>query len=129
MNITFKKALVTGGAGFIGSHLVEALVAEKCRVAVLDNLSSGNLSNLEALRDRIAFHRGDIRQKDILEKALGNTKALELMKQVFNVSTVSWRGVGEVVNSGLKLRGNYGKYDAMLKFPIKILFNNFCRGN
>ena len=69
MNFNFKKALVTGGAGFIGSHLVEALVAGKCRVAVLDNLSSGSLSNLAPLRDRITFYQGDIRQRDILEKA------------------------------------------------------------
>jgi UDP-glucose 4-epimerase len=69
MDIVFKNALVTGGAGFIGSHLVEALVAEKCRVTVVDNLSSGNLSNLEPLKDRIAFYQGDIRHRDILEKA------------------------------------------------------------
>jgi UDP-glucose 4-epimerase len=69
MNISFKKALVTGGAGFIGSHLVEALVAAKCGVTVVDNLSSGNLSNLEPLKDRITFYQGDIRQKDILEEA------------------------------------------------------------
>jgi nucleoside-diphosphate-sugar epimerase len=69
MNFTFKKALVTGGAGFIGSHLVEALVAGKCRVAVLDNISSGSLSNLAPLRDRITFYQGDIRQRDILEEA------------------------------------------------------------
>jgi len=69
MNIDFKKALVTGGAGFIGSHLAEALVAGKCKVTVLDNLSSGSLANLEPLKDRITFHRGDIRQRDILEEA------------------------------------------------------------
>jgi UDP-glucose 4-epimerase len=69
MNINFKKALVTGGAGFIGSHLVDALVAEKCRVVVLDNLFSGHLSNLEPFKDRITFLRGDIRQQDILEEA------------------------------------------------------------
>jgi len=69
MNIGFKKALVTGGAGFIGSHLVETLVAGKCKVTVLDNLSSGNLANLEPLKDRITFHQGDIRQRDILEEA------------------------------------------------------------
>ena len=69
MSFTFKKALVTGGAGFIGSHLVEALVAGKCRVTVLDNLSSGSPLNLEPLIDRITFYQGDIRQRDILEKA------------------------------------------------------------
>jgi len=69
MNFTFNKALVTGGAGFIGSHLVEALVAGKCRVTVLDNLSSGSQKNLEPLKDHITFYQGDIRQRDILEKA------------------------------------------------------------
>jgi UDP-glucose 4-epimerase len=69
MGITFKRALVTGGAGFIGSHLVEALVAGRCEVTVIDNLSSGNLLNIAPLKDRITFYQGDIRQKDILEKA------------------------------------------------------------
>ena len=69
MNITFKQVLVTGGAGFIGSHLAEALVNGKCRVTVLDNLSSGNQMNLEPFKDRITFYQGDIRQRDILEKA------------------------------------------------------------
>jgi UDP-glucose 4-epimerase len=69
MKLPFKKALVTGGAGFIGSHLVEALVSGKCKVTVVDNLSSGSLSNIEPLKDRITFYRGDIRQRDILEKA------------------------------------------------------------
>ena len=69
MNIKFNKALVTGGAGFIGSHLVEALVAGKCRVVVVDNLSSGHLSNLDPLKEQITFVRGDIRQKDTLESA------------------------------------------------------------
>jgi len=56
MKIEFTKALVTGGAGFIGSHLVEALVSAGVRVAVLDNLSSGRFSNLDHLKDCIEFH-------------------------------------------------------------------------
>lgn len=69
MSIDFKKALVTGGAGFIGSHLVEALAAAGCEVAVLDNLSGGHLSNLESVQSRISFYENDIRQIDALEQA------------------------------------------------------------
>lgn len=61
MNISFKKALVTGGAGFIGSHIVDALVAGGCEVVVLDNLTTGHLSNLAHLEERITFLKADIR--------------------------------------------------------------------
>ena len=47
----FKNALVTGGAGFIGSHLVDALIAERHDVTVIDNLSTGSLSNIEHNKD------------------------------------------------------------------------------
>lgn len=69
MKLPFKKALVTGGAGFIGSHLVEALVSEKCTVTVVDNLSSGHFSNLERLKERITFYQGDIRERAVLDQA------------------------------------------------------------
>lgn len=50
-----ERVLVTGGAGFIGSHLVEALAAEGYAVRVLDDLSTGRASNLDAVRDRVEF--------------------------------------------------------------------------
>jgi nucleoside-diphosphate-sugar epimerase len=53
--------LVTGGAGFIGSHLVDALVERGARVKVLDNLSTGLLKNLAGRGDQIEFVEGDIR--------------------------------------------------------------------
>jgi UDP-glucose 4-epimerase len=55
------SVLITGGAGFIGSHLAERLHADRSRVAVLDDLSTGRIANLGALagRDRFRFVRGD----------------------------------------------------------------------
>ena len=55
-----RMFLVTGGAGFIGSHIAETLVGRGDRVRVLDNLSTGYLSNLDRFRDRIEFIEGDV---------------------------------------------------------------------
>ncbi len=55
-----RTFLVTGGAGFIGSHLTEALVKRHDKVRVLDNLSTGHLSNLDAVRDKIEFIEADL---------------------------------------------------------------------
>jgi UDP-glucose 4-epimerase len=69
MNLKFKKALVTGGAGFIGSHLVEELLSEGCQVTVIDDLSTGCLSNLSHIKDRITFYKADICDQETLGKA------------------------------------------------------------
>ncbi len=59
------KFVVTGGAGFIGSSIVRALLAEGAgRVAIVDNLASGKLSNLEEVRDHVETHVSDIRDYD-----------------------------------------------------------------
>ncbi len=59
-----KRYIVTGGAGFIGSALVRRLVTNGHRVHVIDNLSTGNLDNLEEVADRITVHEFDIRDYD-----------------------------------------------------------------
>lgn len=62
--------LVTGGAGFIGSHLVDELVARGERVRVLDDFSTGASENLEASRDSIELIDGDLRDADAVRRAV-----------------------------------------------------------
>jgi nucleoside-diphosphate-sugar epimerase len=76
MRSGLSKALVTGGAGFIGSHLVDTLVKEGCDVVVLDDLSAGSLSNLKHVKDKITFYRGDIQDQKILMKASENCEVI-----------------------------------------------------
>jgi nucleoside-diphosphate-sugar epimerase len=64
-----RLALVTGGAGFIGSHLVDALLSRGARVRVLDDLSNGSLDNLAHVASRIDFIEGDIRDAGTCRRA------------------------------------------------------------
>src|SRR5713226_5637377 len=66
------KLVVTGGAGFIGSHIVEFLVKQNQTVTVLDNLKNGNLTNLNSVIKEIEFHKIDILDYDIMQKTLRN---------------------------------------------------------
>ena len=63
------KCLVTGGAGFIGSHIVEGLAAQGDKVRVFDNLSTGKRENLSHLEPKVEFVLGDLRNREALEKA------------------------------------------------------------
>ena len=62
------KYLVTGGAGFIGSHLTEKLVSEEHDVTVLDNLNTGKKENLESIKNNIEFIEGSILDFDLLDR-------------------------------------------------------------
>jgi UDP-glucose 4-epimerase len=64
--------LVTGGAGFIGSHLVDALVLSGHNVRVLDNLATGRLSNLQHLKNDFEYVAGDLNDTAILQQVLKN---------------------------------------------------------
>ena len=67
------KILVTGGAGFIGSHIAEYLVRRGDDVTVLDNLITGSKENLTKISDKINFVNGDIRDHKLLEELVSDT--------------------------------------------------------
>ncbi|PYP84462.1 MAG: LPS biosynthesis protein WbpP [Blastocatellia bacterium AA13] len=66
--------LVTGGAGFIGSHIATRLIRDGHRVRVLDNFSSGKLKNLSEIKDEIEIIRGDIRDAAAVRDAIGGVE-------------------------------------------------------
>ena len=65
-----RTFLVTGGAGFIGSHIAATLVQRGDEVRVLDNLSTGHLSNMDGFRDKIEFFEGDLVDAGLVAKAV-----------------------------------------------------------
>lgn len=69
MTRPIAHALVTGGAGFIGSHLVDALLRQGARVTVVDNLTTGKRGNLKDAAAAL-LHEGDIRDADLLKRLM-----------------------------------------------------------
>ena len=65
-----KKYFITGGAGFIGSHFCDRLLADGHSVHVVDNLSTGRLANIQHLQahDRFSYTVGDVRDSEMMER-------------------------------------------------------------
>ena len=76
VNSNERLALVTGGAGFIGGHLVEGLLAAGWSVRVIDDLSTGSEQNLAQAMDRIEFTRGDIRDGEALKRVMDGVEVV-----------------------------------------------------
>ena len=82
------RALITGGAGFIGSHLADALIARGDSVTILDNMSTGSMANIAHLHGKIEIHEGDIRDKALVEKLIENSETVFHMAAALGVKNI-----------------------------------------
>ena len=82
------RVFITGGAGFIGSHLCDALVGRGDSVTILDNLSTGSRTNIAHLGAKIETIIGDIRDVAVIEKAVAGADVVLHMAAALGVSTI-----------------------------------------
>lgn len=82
------RVLITGGAGFIGSHLCDVLVTEGRNVSILDNLSTGTEKNITHLKNKIDITKGDIRDKDLVEELIKNSDLILHMAAAVGVENI-----------------------------------------
>ena len=106
------KVFITGGAGFIGSHLCDALVAEGKEVTILDNLSTGSKKNIAHLEGKIKVSQGDIRDQKLVESLVENCDLVLHMAAALGVDNIlenpiesistNFHGSEVVLNSAVK---------------------------
>jgi UDP-glucose 4-epimerase len=82
------KVFITGGAGFIGSHLCDVLVKEGHEVTILDNLSTGTENNIAHLKDSIKIIKGDIRDVKLVEELMLEVDLVLHMAAALGVYTI-----------------------------------------
>lgn len=82
------RVLITGGAGFIGSHLADALLAQGDEVAILDNLTTGSRANIAHIEDRITVHSGDIRDAALVRSLIKDADLVLHMAAALGVKNI-----------------------------------------
>ena len=82
------RVFITGGAGFIGSHLCDALVAEDKEVIILDNLSTGSKKNIAHLEGKIKVIQGDIRDQKLVESLVAESDLILHMAAALGVDNI-----------------------------------------
>jgi len=110
--------LVTGGAGFIGSHLIENLISRGDKVVILDDLSTGNIGNLQNINHDIKIITGTILDFDLVNKLVAESD--------YVVNLAASLGVLNIVNKPLEslrvnLKGSANVIEAAAKFGKPIL--------
>ena len=82
------RVLITGGAGFIGSHLADALLAQGDHVTILDNLTTGSKTNIAHIADQITIHNGDIRDEALVKSLVSEADLVLHMAAALGVKNI-----------------------------------------
>ena len=90
------RVFLTGGAGFIGSHLCDALIAQGDTPVILDNLSTGQLSNISHLNNKVEIHQGDIRDSALVSTLTEQSDLVMHMAAALGVNTILEKTVESV---------------------------------
>jgi nucleoside-diphosphate-sugar epimerase len=112
------RVLITGGAGFIGSHLAERLVKEGHTVRILDNLSSGSEKNISTIQKQVQFIQGDILDQSLINSAMKN------IDTVFHLAakiTVHNSFANEKSYEAINIHGTKNIITAVIKNDVKKL--------
>lgn len=118
MNKTCRNVLVTGGAGFIGSHLVPRLLELGHSVTVLDNLSTGKLENLNGVLDhpKFMFKRGDIRDKTLPSEVFDGIDSVIHLAALIDISASV---TDPIQNHEVNDDGTFNMLHAAIKHNVK----------
>jgi UDP-glucose 4-epimerase len=112
------KVFITGGAGFIGSHLCDALLAEGKEVTILDNLSTGSKKNIAHLEGKIKVFQGDIRDKKLVESLVENCDLVLHMAAALGVDNILENPIESI---SINYHGSEIVLNASTKFDKRIV--------
>ena len=114
------NVLITGGAGFIGSHLAERLLKDGSQVSAIDNLSTGSLKNIESITNHPNFHfvEGDIRDCNLMEQLTAGCDCIYHLAAAVGVRLIAERPVHTIETN---IGGTEVVLDLANKFRKKIL--------
>ncbi len=112
------RAFITGGAGFIGSHLADALISRGDNVSILDNLSTGSKENIAHIIDKVTFVEGDIRNQELVEELAKEADVILHMAAALGVQTIMHHTVESVSTN---FTGSEVVMQAALKFDKRLI--------
>jgi UDP-glucose 4-epimerase len=112
------RVFITGGAGFIGSHLADALIARGDEVTILDNLTTGSATNIAHLEGKIELVQGDIRDAALIEKLMAPADLVLHMAAALGVNTILEKTIESV---SVNFTGSEVVLNAATKFKKRII--------